>query len=256
MAMKKRPQVVRGWRIQVRKWATRFFLSAVGAILTFSASAWILGNTPINQDFQHAETDDGVEILLVNNGVHVDIVVPLRSADFDWMQYLQPTDFVRFNSEATHCMLGWGNREFYMETPTWSDLKMSSVLKAFAGMGNTVVHVGLCSNLGWDPSRNRRIRMTREQYERLCKFLLGTFRYNSQDQFQPILNAHYGDSDAFYEANGHYNLFRTCNVWAGQAMAKSGVRVGYWTWTPELLFSCLPESYSAEKTGENSVPTQ
>ncbi|MFY7877715.1 MAG: DUF2459 domain-containing protein, partial [Pirellula sp.] len=44
------------------------------------------------------------------------------------------------------------------------------------------------------------------------------------------------------EAKGSYHLFRTCNVWAGAGLKKAGIRVGYWTVTPGLLFACLPKS--------------
>ncbi|MEQ1824786.1 MAG: TIGR02117 family protein [Pirellula sp.] len=205
---------------------------------SFVAAVWILGNIPVNRNFRHAES--GVEILLVNNGVHVDLILPLESKEFRWLRFLNESDFKKFGPEYRYCMFGWGNKNFYMETETWDDLKISNVLYAFAGFGDTVVHTHLCTHIDWPDDRSRRIRLSSEQYVRLCEFLLETFNRRPDGTLKPIQGAHYGFEDAFFEANGHYHLFRTCNVWAGQAMSRSGVRVGCWTVTPDSFFACLP----------------
>ena len=52
----------------------------IAGILCFAAAAWILGNTPVNQAFRHADAENGIEILVINNGVHVDLVLPIDIA--------------------------------------------------------------------------------------------------------------------------------------------------------------------------------
>ena len=37
--------------------------------------------------------------------------------------------------------LGWGDKGFYLETPTWADLKTSTALKAVSGYNTTAMHV-------------------------------------------------------------------------------------------------------------------
>jgi len=44
-----------------------------------------------------------------------------------------------------------------------------------------------------------------------------------------VPGAHYGRTDAFYEATGRYGLFFTCNQWTGQALRASGVPMPAWT---------------------------
>jgi uncharacterized protein (TIGR02117 family) len=229
----------RGWRRFLLKWTSRCVGGLVACCLTFCFFAWILGNTPVNRDFRNA--DHGVEILLVNNGVHVDLLVPLKAEGLDWSDTLSMKHFRQPDMNHTHCMLGWGNRQFYMETQTWDDLKILNVLFAFSGVGDTVVHAHLATDRGWSPNRTRRIRLSREQYAQLCTYLMATFRRRADGSVAVIPGAHYGPNDAFYEATGTYHLFRTCNVWVGNGLAQAGVRVGYWTVTPDLLFACLPE---------------
>lgn len=230
----------RTWKRFILRWAIRSVGTLVLAVLSFVLAAWILGNTPVNTDFQHAG-DDGIEIMLINNGVHVDVVVPANSRHFHWLDLLRPENFRGFESKHQYAIFGWGNRKFYLETRTWNDLKVSNVLYSFAGLGETVVHVSLTDNINWPKERSRKIRITPEQFVRLSNYLLKTFKQSDDESLMVVPNAHYDDIDAFYEAKGHYHLFRTCNVWAGGGLAEAGVRVGYWTLTPDLLFSCLPE---------------
>jgi hypothetical protein len=39
----------------------------------------------------------------------------------------------------------------------------------------------------------------------------------------------YGDNDAFYEAIGSYNLFKTCNTWTNNALKSCGQKACFWT---------------------------
>jgi len=232
----------KSWFSFLWRWGMRAIGLVIAGILCFVAAAWILGNTPVNQGFQHADAKDGIDILVINNGVHVDLVLPIDEPTFRWIDRFYSTDFLVFEPQSRYAVFGWGNRQFYMETETWDDLKFSNVFYAFAGLGETVVHVELCGDLFWSLERSRKIRLSPDQFKRLCEYLLSSFQKKSGDgSFIPIAKAHYRSRDAFYEGTGHYNLFRTCNVWAGSGLAKAGVRVGYWTLTPGFLFACLPE---------------
>ena len=39
----------------------------------------------------------------------------------------------------------------------------------------------------------------------------------------------YGNDDAFYEANGTYNLFKTCNTWANNGLKACEKKAALWT---------------------------
>lgn len=231
----------RTWIGFLWRWFFRTCSALIVAAVSFAVLAWILGNTPVNRDFQHASAENGIEILVINNGVHADLVLPVNEPSFRWLDRFMQSDFPNFDPENGYAIFGWGNRQFYMETRTWDDLKISNVLYAFVGMGDTVVHVELCRDLNWATHRSRRIRISPDQFKRLSAHLLASFKTQSNGELMPIPGRHYGNVDAFYDGMGHYHLFRTCNVWAGSGLAKAGVRVGYWTLTPELLFTCLPD---------------
>ena len=39
----------------------------------------------------------------------------------------------------------------------------------------------------------------------------------------------YGTSDAFYAANGHFSLVKSCNVWVGEGLQAADLPTGIWT---------------------------
>ena len=225
-----------GWR-----WCKRCIGLTITAVLCFAAAAWLLGNTPVNTAFRHAPIEEGIDILVIDNGVHVDLVIPIDDPQFRWLDRFSSNDFRKFDERYRVAIVGWGNRQFYMETETWNDLKISNVLYAFAGLGETVVHVELAGDISWFSEGARKIRLSPAQFQRLSEYLLSSFKTDDVGALIPVVNRHYKDTDAFYEGTGNYHLFRTCNVWAGTGLAKAGVRVGYWTLTPGLLFACLPD---------------
>ena len=67
----------KSWFGFVWRWGKRAVGLLIAGILCFAAAAWILGNTPVNQAFRHADAENGIEILVINNGVHVDLVLPI-----------------------------------------------------------------------------------------------------------------------------------------------------------------------------------
>ncbi len=71
-----------------KKWWRKIVTQCIRALAAlllviglFVASSYVRARIPVNRHFQHA-TDDGVEILLINNGVHVDLVIPLDAPSF------------------------------------------------------------------------------------------------------------------------------------------------------------------------------
>ena len=75
---------------------------------------------------------------------------------------------------ATHYAIGWGDRGFYLETPTWADLKASTALAAMFWPSGTVVHVTARREPA--PSdQATRVVLTGEQYRVLCDAVAESF---------------------------------------------------------------------------------
>jgi uncharacterized protein (TIGR02117 family) len=213
------------------KRAARIGARLVGVILAlpilYLLAAFLLGAIPANVGW--SEPKDGVTIFLRTNGVHTWIVVPKVTPEMDWRPFA-PGEHLKDTrwGAADHVALGYGNRTFYLETPTWGDLTMKNAFLALFGQGRSLVH----ADHTHQPKANewqRPLRISRDQYRLLAEHMMRSFQRDTEGRTMPILGRGYTTSDMFYEAVGPYNAFYTCNSWTGEALRAAGIRTGLWT---------------------------
>ena len=93
------------------------------------ASALAIGLIPVNRDF--APTPDGVEIFVVSDGLHADLILPTTNEVADWRKHFRRDHFKSsYATTGSHVQIGWGEKNFYLHTPTWDDLKASTAAQA------------------------------------------------------------------------------------------------------------------------------
>jgi len=158
-----------------------------------------------------------VQAWVLSNGVHTDYVFPIRSATIDWLQVFPLKDFRAPPPDAEFIAIGWGDREFYLNTPTWADLTASRAFGALAGGNRALLHVSYLrrSQLGQGAYS---LPLTQAQYAQLAAYVRAAL---PSGKATPIAGAHYDAQDAFYEAEGGYNLFETCNTWTGRSCSRA-----------------------------------
>jgi uncharacterized protein (TIGR02117 family) len=173
----------------------------------------------------------------VTNGVHTDIVMPTKNDQIDWNKQIKFTNTKAADSTYQYLAIGWGDKGFYLETPEWSDLKASVALKAASGLSTTAIHTTYYKNLR-ESDNCKKIMISKEQYNRLIKYIHNSFQKDASGNFLVIkTEANYGKTDAFYEANGSYSLFHTCNTWANSGLKTSGQKCCLWIATDSGIFS-------------------
>lgn len=170
-----------------------------------------------------------MEIFLISNGVHVDFLLPVETPALDWSKLVPREQFGRVDAGCPYLFVGWGDRGFYLDTPTWSDLKLSTLCKALFWPNGSVLHVQYLSYRPEADSSCRRLLVTPEQYRILCRHVQDSFQKNGDGAYKLIPGKSYGATDNFYEANGSYHLFNTCNMWTNGALKKMGVRTACWS---------------------------
>ena len=218
------------------RWTKRAFKATAMLFLGY-AFAVLVGLIPVNNDF--IEATDGIEIFVTSNPVHSDLLLPISTQSKNWLDRFPADDFVMRSSQATYVGVGWGDRGFYVHTPTWEDLKASTTLNALLIPSSTVMHVGFFDK-PVENENTRKVKISAEQYHALVKYVEQSFKLDSFGDFLPIKNSGYGVNDAFYEANGSYHAFNTCNCWIGGALRAAGVRAGCFTPLPKTVFLYLP----------------
>jgi uncharacterized protein (TIGR02117 family) len=200
--------------------------AALSPVLLYFLAAFVGAMVPANAGWR--EPDRGVTIFVRTNGVHTWILLPAVSAEMDWRR-IAPAAHIREPARAgNYLAFGYGNREFYLNTPRWADLRFRTALTAAFGEGRSLMHV----EHERDPRPNeyqKAFRISREQHRRLSRYILASFDLGVSGQSIPLLGRGYGPADVFYEARGPYNAFFTCNEWTGAALRAAGIRMGRWT---------------------------
>ena len=188
----------------------------------YLAAALIGGALPANAGWRPPPR--GVTIWVESNGIHTGLVLPKRAAGVDWRR-LAPAGHLADPRYAAwdHLAIGWGEKGFYLGTPTWRELRPGTALHAVIGSGETLMHV---EHVPGPAANARAVVLTPAQYHRLARFVAASFRPGGRRY------RGYGASDVFYDARGRYDAIRTCNSWTGDALRDAGVRIGRWTPLP------------------------
>ncbi len=195
-------------------------------VLAVVAFAYLLAGTalstiPRNRDWR-APAGDGVTIWIEDNGVHTGIVMPKRAAGIDWTDDFPAADLPDPHYAANdHVAVGWGERNFFLGTPTWSDVRPITVLHAAFGSDETLLHVEHIPR-PQVTSDVRAIVIRPDEYRRLATAIRASRATGAAIRG-------YAGYDVFYPASGRYDAIRTCNAWTGNRLADAGVKIGWWT---------------------------
>ncbi len=222
------------------QWSIRFLGFISGLIGLYILSFLVLGLIPVNRSF--AQTQTGIEIMVIDNGVHTDLVLPIKTKTIDWHKYLLLKDYAGADSSFSHVAFGWGNRRFYMETPQWKDMRIDVALSAALGFGRSAMHVYYIPKPLKSDKTQISIKLSEAQYERLVAYILNSFQQQNGG-FLLIKDRGYTSIDNFYEANGRFSMFKTCNSWTNAGLKAAGVETVYWAPVPYLMMRQLREQY-------------
>ncbi|MCU0389248.1 MAG: TIGR02117 family protein [Chitinophagaceae bacterium] len=208
------------------KYAGLTFLFLAGFVAVYLLSAFLLSRIGISSEKTEGKQ---VAIYIKTNGVHTDIVVPVRSEWMDWSRQLRFDHTLAKDTSFRFLGMGWGDKGFYLETPTWADLKASVAFKAATGLSTTAIHATYYYRIDEDETC-KKILVSTDQYRRLINYITGSLQKDPAGKVINIkTNANYGETDAFYEANGSYSMFHTCNTWANNALKACGQKACFWT---------------------------
>jgi uncharacterized protein (TIGR02117 family) len=197
------------------------------SIALWLVAAFALSSIRVNADYSEP-TSRGIEIFISSNGVHTDFVLPVRNEVYDWNAHLPLSDFNGTDTTWSHIAFGWGNKDFYVSTPTWNDLTFTTAFKAAFGIGPAAMHITRYRQAPAAGGNCRRFILSEEQYKNLVHYLQKHLQHSSGSAAL-INHPGYGYHDRFYESAGRYSLLTTCNEWTGNGMEAAGLPSGVWT---------------------------
>lgn len=178
---------------------------------------------PVNRQFR--QTPGGVQIFVVSNGFHTDVVLPLREprTGHNWLDALnQPTLTARF-ARYPYVAFGWGNERFYLGS-------MGGKFpgpRAIAGAvfpSKTLMHIDFHRVAPDSGSHVVPLRVSVEQYRQLTAYVQQGFRPDGLGRAQLRQPTGYTPEDFFFLGTGRYHALRTCNDWTNRGLRRAGLR--------------------------------
>ncbi len=212
--------------IKSLKYLFKTILIFTAVVFIYLAFALLLPYIKVNMAAN--DSPKKIEIFVLSNGVHTDLVLPKINEYKNWASVFPHSDFEKVDSTFNYVAMGWGDKGFYLETPTWADLKVSTALKAAFGLSTSAMHI---TYRRYRPNENdlcKSIFISEKQYQLLIQYIESSFQFRNYKVIK-ISHTGYNKCDCFYEANGCYSMFKTCNVWTGNALKKANIKVGIWT---------------------------
>jgi uncharacterized protein (TIGR02117 family) len=195
--------------------------------LVYLAGALVLGLLPaegVRADRRAGE----YRFYACDNGVHVDLVLPVLGGGRDWRRIFPAADFSGDVAGLGFVSLGWGARRFYLETPSWAEFSPGPALLALFSLDDSVLHVAY----GGDPfGQGNCVALVADETGRagLFAYLDRSMGYTPGRPARREAQAGYGPFDAFYEATGTWSIFKTCNAWTADALEAAGQPTALWS---------------------------
>ena len=190
-------------------------------VVSYFLFALILTLIPVNSNFK--ETKNGQEIFISTNGVHTNIILPAKSEYFNWLEFLKT------NKDCKYIAFGWGDEEFYLNTPTWDDLKLATAFKAGFWPTRTIMQVYYINNEPDETENTIKLSLNEEQFLKISSFVRNTFEIDSTGlviKVEP--NNKFYFREQFYKAKGTYSIFNTCNNWTNRGLKQAGIKNSVW----------------------------
>ena len=172
-------------------------------------------------------------LLVLTNPIHTDIAVPIDSETLATFGFLLDDGLPLDAAGARYMVFGWGSRAFYLETPTWSELKAGPLMTALT-LDASAMHVDVAGAI--DPAHPsvQRFDVGADEFAAMLDFISASFQRDG-GRVLKIAGAGYGANDAFFEANGRFTALAGCNTWTAAALRQAGLTTGWWNPLPISL---------------------
>lgn len=173
-------------------------------------------------------------ILVLANAIHTSIAVPADPDVLEAFAFVSGEGLPLDYPGVSWIVFGWGGRSFYMETPTWADLKPGPVIDALT-WDRSVMHVRRSGEIPASLSNVRAVDLAPPEFGRLLSGIRSSFQPGNAGIPRRIVGAAYGDHDLFFPANGGFNALAGCNTWTAHMLRIAGQTTGAWTPLPFSL---------------------
>ena len=158
--------------MRILKW----FLYLLLIPLSYFIISLLLTFITVDRNVDNQSLDNTV--FLSTNGVHLDIILPKKNVSKALLSGL------KFEDSDQYLSFGWGDENFYINTPSWSDLSFNNAFRAMFLKSSTLMHVTRYPRKYEDWIA---IKISEQELEQLNTYILETFKLDNSNQ-KMILN--------------------------------------------------------------------
>jgi len=207
-----------------------------GCVFALGLGVFIPRPFPLSHNVtaEEVETAGGRRILILSNAIHTDIALPADEDVLAAFGFVSEGGLELDLPGVVWIVFGWGGRSFYLETPTWSDLKPGPVFDALT-WDSSVMHVRRTGTIPLSLDEVQSLDLSSESFEALVRNIRASFDSMPDLRPDPIPDAAYGAHDMFFPAKGGFNALIGCNTWTAARLRTAGYRTGIWTPLPAML---------------------
>ncbi|CAM1345630.1 DUF2459 domain-containing protein [Tenacibaculum amylolyticum] len=190
-----------------------YFLSSILVYLVF---AILISFITVNKEQAIIHSK---QVFLSSNGIHLSLIIPSQELSEELKKDLY------IPSNASFVRFGWGDENFYMNTPTWNDFKLKYALGALFLNNSTLLEV---KPIRYPRDHWKKVPVNDTHLQKLNAYVAAAFQKNSNDT-KIVLQQNMYPNSQLYKANGSYSPIKTCNTWVNTAFKESGLKASYWT---------------------------
>jgi len=166
------------------------------------------------------ETENNKLVYLSSNGVHLNIIIHQNDIVTELKNGLE------FIKDYEYLSFGWGDENFYLNTPTWSDLTFENTFNALFLNSTSLIHL---SRYRYIKNSWKEVSLSEVELDKLNHYILESFQKDFDGNKIILPNSGYSKNDDFYKATGSYSCFKTCNSWVNSGFKESGLKACLWT---------------------------
>jgi len=186
------------------------------------------------------------KISITNHGLHTGIVLSSQDAN-EFMPFLLD----RFG-EVPFYEFGWGDKMFYQAKEVTVGLAIQAVFWPTDSVVRVVAVYSEPSNY-FPEAEVIELILKESQMKSLNQFISTSFFRNSKGEVTTTSDGYYKNSQ-FYQGEGDYYLFNTCNKWTAKALRSAGLDISTsLKLSSGSIFSYLKQ-YCASQTNACSGP--
>ena len=161
-------------------------------------------------------------IYIVEGAIHTGVLLPMQLISPQLRSFI-----VEGGLNFNYVEFGWGDREFFLNVPEMKDLTLPIFITSLFLPSSSVMHVTQYQNLPKNAYKLSDVKVTPMQLNIILNIIEDSFKLEKSRPIKIQIKGYYNSTqvkDSFYEANGSYHMFNTCNMWTARVLFEAGIK--------------------------------